>query len=197
MSFVKSVWIFRKYFVKSTHLVIYFVNRFKFTKYFQARVFGKCVIGSQCSVENREIISHQYFFREISSLVTSLVKTLLSRNFCQKCVRVKFHNFHSTVHCAHCGNYTILLPRFSRKNFVINFLLKKFRYSKLIWRKKIWVAANFLFFHNVVCTVWKSTIKSDHTEKFREINSLVTYIVKTLIWRKKCWFLWRNSDRVS
>ena len=34
-------------------------------------------------------------FREISSLVTSLVITLLSRNFCQKCVRVNFRNFHS------------------------------------------------------------------------------------------------------
>ena len=46
------------------------------------------------SVKKHEILSHRYFFREISSLVTSLAKTLLSRNFCQKCVRVNFRNCH-------------------------------------------------------------------------------------------------------
>ena len=45
------------------------------------------------NVEKREIISHWKKFRENNSLVTSLVKTtLLTRNFCQKCVRVNFWN---------------------------------------------------------------------------------------------------------
>ena len=35
--------------------------------------------------------------REIN-VSTSLVKTLLSRNFCQKSVRVNFRNFHTVVH---------------------------------------------------------------------------------------------------
>ena len=34
-------------------------------------------------------------FREINSLVFSLVKTLLSRKFCQKSVRESFRNFHT------------------------------------------------------------------------------------------------------
>ena len=37
-------------------------------------------------VEKREFLSHRIikqFFREINSLVISIVKTLLSRNFCQ------------------------------------------------------------------------------------------------------------------
>ena len=34
-------------------------------------------------------------FRETNSLVTSLAKALLSRNFCQKSVIVNFHIFHS------------------------------------------------------------------------------------------------------
>ena len=34
-------------------------------------------------------------FRQINSLVFSLVKTLLSRNFCQKSVTVNFRNFHT------------------------------------------------------------------------------------------------------
>ena len=37
-------------------------------------------------------------FRQINSLVICLVKLLLSRNFCPKSVRLKFHNFH-TVQC--------------------------------------------------------------------------------------------------
>ena len=32
--------------------------------------------------------------RQINYLVISLVKPLLSRNFCQKCVRENFRNFH-------------------------------------------------------------------------------------------------------
>ena len=51
------------------------------------------------SVEKREIVYQSpKIFREINSLVTSLVKTVLPRNFCQKCVRENFHNFH-TVSC--------------------------------------------------------------------------------------------------
>ena len=46
------------------------------------------------SVEKQEILSHQKIFRQINSLVTYLVNALVSRNFCQKCVRV-FRNFHS------------------------------------------------------------------------------------------------------
>ena len=35
--------------------------------------------------------------RQINSLVISLVKTLVSQNFCQKSVRVNFCNYHNTV----------------------------------------------------------------------------------------------------
>ena len=42
------------------------------------------------------------FFRQINYLVISLVKPLLSRNFCQKCVRVNFRNYPTVPHC--CGN---------------------------------------------------------------------------------------------
>ena len=34
-------------------------------------------------------------FRQITYLVISLVKLLLSRNFCQKCMRGNFRNFHT------------------------------------------------------------------------------------------------------
>ena len=50
------------------------------------------------TVEKREILSHQNFFRQINSLVIYLVNALLSRNFCQKGVRVNFRYF------SHCAN---------------------------------------------------------------------------------------------
>ena len=40
-----------------------------------------------------KIYCHPKKFRQINSLVFSLVKTLLSRNFCQRSVTVNFHDF--------------------------------------------------------------------------------------------------------
>ena len=65
-------------------------------------------------------------FRQINSLVISLVKALLSRNFCQNCVRVNFRIFHTL----YCGNYGILLPKFCIKSTF-------YKNCKLVWRKKI------------------------------------------------------------
>ena len=41
-------------------------------------------------------------FRQINYLVISVVKTLLSRNFCQKIVKVNYRNFHTVPH--QCDN---------------------------------------------------------------------------------------------
>ena len=47
-------------------------------------IFLATILSGKLSVEKREILSHQKIFHEINFLVTSLVKTLLSGNFCQK-----------------------------------------------------------------------------------------------------------------
>ena len=52
-------------------------------------------IVAQYSVEKWEILSHWNFFRQINYSVISLVKPLLSRNFCEKSVRENFYNFHN------------------------------------------------------------------------------------------------------
>ena len=58
--------------------------------------------------------------------------------------------------------------------------------QKISWKR-------IVFFY----TVWKGTIwKTITFKKFREINSLVTSLVKTLIWWKKCSFFRQNGDRV-
>ena len=43
----------------------------------------------------RKFTLTEKIFRQITYLVISLVKLLLSRNFCQKCVRVNSRNFHT------------------------------------------------------------------------------------------------------
>ena len=59
--------------------------------------FFEELLSTLHNVEKREIFSHRKKFRQINSLVTYFVKPLLSRNFCQKCVRENSRNFH-TVH---------------------------------------------------------------------------------------------------
>ena len=67
-----------------------FSNQFSkiiaFTKFLRKRCESTVYCG-----KTRNSLSPKVFFRQISSLVTSLVKTLISRNFCQKSVTVNFH----------------------------------------------------------------------------------------------------------
>ena len=87
-------------------------------------------IFSVSVVENWRIYSHRKKIRQINALIISLlVKSLLSQKFCQKREkenRENFRNFHNATIC--------------RKNSVkVTFTLEI--YSKLIWRKKICMAA--------------------------------------------------------
>ena len=57
----------------------------------------KGLVHTQCgNFENS--LSPKKFFREIKSLVTYLVKPLLSRNFRQKSVRENLRNFHTVYY---------------------------------------------------------------------------------------------------
>ena len=53
-----------------------------------------------------EKFSHWKQFRQINFLVISLVKSLLSRNFCRESVRENFCNFHTAkgYYCINRGN---------------------------------------------------------------------------------------------
>ena len=67
--------------------------------------------------KNAKFSLTEKIFREINSLVTSLVILLISRNFCQKSMRENFRNFH-TVHTAQCENFANFPPfqKFSVKS---------------------------------------------------------------------------------
>ena len=73
----------------------------------------------------------EIFFREINSLVIYILKTLLSRNFCQKSVRVNFRNFHTVGTRAKWLykelSFWILIIR--HQNLKITFLLKATQYN--------------------------------------------------------------------
>ena len=105
---------------------------------------------------------------EITSLVSSLVKPLLSQNFCQK-VWEDFRNFH-TLHAhsveitkipSHAvfphrqsRNYGKLLSHIFDKNFVkVTFLLKTL--LKNWFHRKFFGEREFRFFHTV--TTWRKT----------------------------------------
>ena len=47
--------------------------------------------------KNEKFTLTEIFFRQINSLVIYLVNALLSRNFCQKSVRVNSNNFHTVA----------------------------------------------------------------------------------------------------
>ena len=56
---------------------------------------------AQCTLwKNEKITLTKIIFRQINSLVIYSVNVLLSRNFCQKHMRLNFRNFH-TVQCGH------------------------------------------------------------------------------------------------
>ena len=76
------------------------------------------------SVEKRENYSHKEF-RQTNSLVTHLVRTLISRNFCQKSMRVFFRNFHTVSMILPHGNYRTLSEKHCQNSihnavFVLN-----------------------------------------------------------------------------
>ena len=63
------------------------------------------------TVVNWKFTLNEKIFRQINYLVIHLVKTLLSRKFCQKCVRSNFRNYQNrAVHTAQCHSAEI--PQF-------------------------------------------------------------------------------------
>ena len=113
-----------------------------FTKYFQVIVLWTLFAEPQCGeiffgdskffvwssmctaqCEKQEILSHQKIFREINSLVTSLVKPLISRNFCQNAwERIKLNKIGFTKLLrliSQCG-------RIGKMRFLFTFIWKMF-----------------------------------------------------------------------
>ena len=80
-------------------------------KYLNIHTVVVKVIFVQYTVwKNEKFGLTEKIFRQINSLVICLVKTLLSRNFCQKSVRLNFYDFHTVVH-VHTQEFSTLCFR--------------------------------------------------------------------------------------
>ena len=87
---------------KTEITTLYRVNFWKFhkvckrfhEKYVSIRI-QSILPGHSAVWENENFGLAKEIFRQIKSLVISFVKTLLSRNLCQKCVRLNYCNFHT------------------------------------------------------------------------------------------------------
>ena len=90
--------------------------------------------------------SHRKIFRQINYLTIYLVKTLLSRNFCQKSVKVILRNFHIVLHTA-LKRILISLKNYFVKTFHSN---KSVDFTKILIFQKRFDDA-FMKFYYTVC----------------------------------------------
>ena len=105
-------------------------------------------VAEQCGTANEQSTLTKIFFRQINSLVIYLVNALVSRNFCQKSMRVNFRNFHS-VQCTQCGKVKNLVsPKNISSNQLFVISLLKTLLSRNICQKC--VRLNRSNFHTVV-----------------------------------------------
>ena len=143
------------------------------TKYFSGEREFSCFSHSQCGKMRNLVSPKKYSVKLTTYLVISLVKTLLSRNFCHKCVRLNRSNFHTVT--------LLLFPLFLAK------ISWKRRYTKeLFWRNTFWARVNSLTFHTML---WKfrnftATILA---QKIRQISFflLKSFTLDKLTWRKQ------------
>ena len=78
--------------------------------------------------KNEKFTLIKFFFRQINSLVKP---PLLSRNFCQKCVRVNFRNFHSKVKSTKI-DFTIFLLKCRQINFFSSVKIHEQQFPEII-----------------------------------------------------------------
>ena len=69
----------------------------------------------------RFTVTHKKF-RQINPLVFSVVKTLLSRNFCKKCVRLNCINFHTVTLCNVIPKIRCLMQKFREINMYTSYI---------------------------------------------------------------------------
>ena len=124
----------------------------------------------QCGKTRNSLSQKRKKNRQINSLVTYLVKPLLSRNFCQKCVRETSRNFHNVLwQCHSVEKWGILSHRknISWNQLFSNLFSKTVAFTKFLSKKcernlkisTLWVWKKRTFMLNLF------------SQKFRESNN--------------------------
>ena len=94
--------------------------------------------------KNEKFSLTKKIFRQINSLVISLVKTLLSRNFCQKCMRLNRSNF-QTVRRFH----DLFVISLSKRNISSNQLFSNFFSKNVTFTKFLPMKGGFQIFREI------------------------------------------------
>ena len=113
------------------------------------------------------------------------MRKLLWRNFCDKMVAVKFHNFH-TVHVTQRGITCIHLFFSLQKLREINVFVTKIL-NKVFSRNFFLVSVSCFLLY--IITLWHSVEKTRNSltpKKIRQINCIVISLAKPLLLRKFC-----------
>ena len=84
-------------------------------------------------------------FRQINSFVISLVKTLVSRNFCKKSMKVIFYSFHIVFMCEKV-NYHKKMIRENTLHYHLSLISRNFKTVKNYLL--LWVNVNYNWFDN-------------------------------------------------
>ena len=121
-----------------------------------------------------EKYSHRKNISSNQPIVISLVKTLLSQNFCQKRVRENFLFFHTVRWKSRNFTATVFTQNFRQIN---NFTVNWFDVKNFVWQ---WIF-RFSTLHSVeICKFFPHDI----LQKFRQINFFTKELYCKSIWRK-------------
>ena len=134
-----------------------------------------------CSGKN-ESLTQKKKIRQINSLVITLVKTLLSRNFCQKCVRLNRSNFHIvSAHSVEKWKILSHWKKISSNQLFSSFVSKNVVFTKFLSKK---CESKFSQFLHCELSVWNCSFTIIR-RKFHEINFFNAYTVHILNYNSK------------
>ena len=137
--------------------------------------FSKAENTKSNKIQSLNKIKKEKFARKMYSrwkssnqlLSNSFVNALISRNFCQKGVRVNFRNFHTVLCAAQCVEICKVFPQDFCKNSVnLTFSLKS--YTVILWGK---------IFEMTTTTLWKYERLTLSNKIFRQTIDLVISLV--------------------
>ena len=123
-------------------------------------------------------------WNHLFNLVTFLVKSMLSRNFCKRYVRVSFLSYHTVCHSVEI--MTERRSQFLRKNWHFSRQINVFT-KELISRNfcKRYVRVNFLSYHTVchsveITTKRRSQFLRKNRHFFRQINVFTKELISRI-----------------
>ena len=145
--------------------------------------------------KNEKFTLTKKIFRQINYFAISLVNALLSRNFCQKSVRVNFCNFHTVYLQPSFILKKLTFWRFVRTSVKLNSILNwiVINFTKILWRFSI-------LCENYVKWTWRylnpiEIPKNDFTNFFSGCSETYSRKIHVHVEMQFVWFSWFHDSR--